>query len=523
MNSGLFHLRYGKPERPSFPLIVVSNRGPFEHYRDGDGNLMRRPTGGGVATALSSLFAHRALTWIAGPVSETDRELVSQGFDSTPLDSRHRLRFASAGTGSYDLFYGTFANPILWFLQHSLWDRLERPNLQQEIVNSWKSGYLPVNEAFADAVAGEIERVGGAPCVMLHDYHLYVAPLFIRDRHPDVLLQHFTHIPWPGPDVWAKLPQSIVESICEGLLANDSVSFQTEESKQNFSLTCLAFLPGVLVNLDGSKITYRGRSVSASANPISVDPFGLRRQLASPEVGVYRHAIRNGGGMKTIVRVDRLDPSKNEIGGFQAFDLLLTQHPEWAGRVRFLAFLVPSRSGIPEYRRYKDEVFALVDAINRRHATDHWRPITVFYEENRPQAFAALADYDVLLVNSLADGMNLVAKEGPVLNQRDGVLVLSVAAGAFRELKNAALAVEPEDIEGTAAALQRALLMSPEERRGRAKILRRTVASHDVSRWLEAQMADLRAAQSARLAAAGSLGGPALADAQPTRLVSGMP
>ncbi|MGD0765114.1 MAG: trehalose-6-phosphate synthase [Dehalococcoidia bacterium] len=522
MNTGALLPRRTQPGRLSHPLIVVSNRGPFEHHRDGDGKLMRCPTGGGVATALSSLLSHRALTWIAGPVSETDRELVSQGFDSTPLDSRHRLRFASAGAGSYDLFYGTFANPILWFLQHSLWDRLERPNLQQEIVRSWENGYLPVNEAFADAVAGEIERVGGAPYVMLHDYHLYVAPLFIRDRHPDVLLQHFTHIPWPGPEAWSKLPESIVELICEGLLANDSVSFQTEESKQNFSLTCLAFLPGVSVNLDGSEIAYRGRSARVSANPISVDPFGLRRLLASPEVGAYRQAIRNGGGMKTIVRVDRLDPSKNEVGGFQAFDLLLTQHPEWIERVRLLAFLVPSRSGIPEYRHYKDEVFALIDSINGRYATAHWRPITVFYEENRPQAFAALADYDTLLVNSLADGMNLVAKEGPVLNQRDGVVVLSTKAGAFRELKDAALPIEPEDIEGTAAALQRALLMSPEERRKRAQMLRRTVARHDISRWLEVQMADLRATELARLAATRPFGGPPLVDAQPTRLVSGM-
>jgi glycosyltransferase involved in cell wall biosynthesis len=181
-------------------------------------------------------------------------------------------------------------------------------------------------------------------------------------------------------------------------------------------------------------------------------------------VGLSRAALNDSDGLATIVRVDRLDPAKNILGGFEAFRLLLERHPEWRGRVRFLAFLVPSREAIPEYRRYKDEVFALIEEINARYGNGRWRPITVFYEENRPQALAGLSLYDVLLTNSLADGMNLVAKEGPVLNQRDGVVVLSTGVGAYQELQGAALGVEAEDIDGTTEALHRALRMAPEER-----------------------------------------------------------
>ncbi len=495
MNSGDIPGTYPHP-RPvahSSPLIVVSNRGPFEHHRDESGALVRRPTGGGVAIALSSMMSRHDLTWIVGAMSEADRDLVSLGIRDFSLDNGHRLRFVSAAPPSFDLFYRVFCNPVLWFLQHSLWNLLgDRSDLQEGIVHAWENGYLPINRAFANAVIDEVDSTKGIARVMLHDYHLYVAPLFIRERRPNVLLQHFTHIPWPGPEAWSELPQPIVESICEGMLANDSVSFQTEQSKRDFLLTCLAYLRGVTVDLAETAIRYRGRSASVFVNPVSVDVFDLRWQLTSPGVGLYRAALADGRGLATIVRVDRLDPAKNILGGFEAFRLLLERRPEWRGRVRFLAFLVPSREAIPEYQRYKEKVFALIDEINRSYGTDRWRPVAVFHEENRPQALAGLSLYDVLLTNSLADGMNLVAKEGPVLNQRDGVVVLSTGVGAYQELGQAALGVEAEDIDGTAEALHRALLMSPEERRERAQAMRRIIARQDINRWAEVQMAAFR-------------------------------
>jgi len=427
------------------------------------------------------MMGHHDLTWVVGAVTDADREVVSLG--------ERRLRFVAAPPTTYDLFYHVFCNPVLWFLQHSLWHLLDgRPYLEQDIVHAWEHGYLPVNQAFAEAVVDEVRNANGVARVMLHDYHLYAAPLFIRDRCPNVSLQHFTHIPWPGPEAWSALPQAIVESICEGMLANDSVSFQTEQSKRDFLLTCLTYLSGVSVDAAETVVQYRGRTVRTFANPMSVDVSDLRRQLVSPGVGLYRAALTDGAGLATIVRVDRLDPAKNILGGFQAFELLLEKHPEWVGRVRFLAFLVPSRDSISEYRRYRDEVFALIEGINRRHGSQHWRPISVFYEQDRPQALAGLSLYDVLIANSLADGMNLVAKEGPILNQRDGVVILSRGVGAYQELGKSALSVEARDIEGTAETLHTALRMQPEERSERARAMRQIIAHHDINRWAKVQL-----------------------------------
>ncbi len=506
------------------PLIVVSNRGPFEHYRDDSGALARRPTSGGVAVALSSILGRQDLTWIVGAVGGVDRELVARDLRRFSFGRGHRLCFAAADSHSYDLFYRTFSNPILWFLQHSLWHLLDgRADLEEQIVRSWQDGYVPVNRAFADAVDEEIGTASGPARVMLHDYHLYLAPLFIRARHPEALLQHFNHIPWPGPDAWRALPEGIVARICEGMLANDSVAFQTEQSKRNFALTCLAHLPSVTVDLAETTVRYDGRSVAIFANPISVDVFDLRRQLVSPGVKSYREALAGDEDVKTVVCVDRLDPAKNVAGALKAFNLLLERSSEWIGKVRLLTFLVPSREAIPEYRTYRDEVFSLIDQINLRHGNKRWQPIRVFYEQNRTQALAGLSLYDVLIANSIADGMNLVVKEGPILNERDGVVVLSTAVGACRELGGVALTVEARDIEGTAEALRRALVMGAEERRERARGLRQTIARHDINRWLEVQMAAFRQPEAKPFAPAPLLERPASLEEPPALIAGGIP
>ena len=217
----------------------------------------------------------------------------------------------------------------------------------------------------------------------------------------------------------------------------------------------------------------------------------MRRRAASPEAQGYLKKLEPLAGERTIVRVDRVDPSKNVVGGFQAFDLLLRGHPELRGRVKFLAFLVPSRTGIPEYRRYTERVFRLIDRINARYGDESWRPIEVFYENNFEQALVGMTLYDVLLVNSLVDGMNLVAKEGPVVNQRDGVLVLSTQAGAFQELGEGALAVNPQDVKGTAELLWQALEMPASERRRRASLLRAAITERSLLTWMSEQLEEL--------------------------------
>ena len=192
------------------------------------------------------------------------------------------------------------------------------------------------------------------------------------------------------------------------------------------------------------------------------------------------------------MRVDRVDPSKNIVAGFRAFGLLLERHPELIGQAKFLAFLVPSRTGIPEYRRCTGEVFAAIRDINSRYQQEDWRPIELFYENNYLQALAGMSLYDVLLVNPLADGMNLVSKEGPIVNEHDGVLVLSRGAGSHGELAEGAVSVDPLDIEGTAEGLASALSMPEAERRARAEQLRQTIERNDLSVWLRSQLEDLR-------------------------------
>lgn len=472
-------------------LLIVSNRGPIEFTLDDKGTLRRRPAGGGLATALSCIAGSRPVTWIASAVTEGDRMMASKK-DAIGMGDDKHLRLVAPSREAHELAYGTFCNPILWFLQHSMWDQLQRDDLEAEALDAWQRGYMPVNRAFADAVVDEI-WAGRVPCeVMLHDYHLYLAPFFIRQQAPYVALQHFVHIPWPSAAAWHVLPRTIVRSICEAMLANDSVTFHTQAFADNFIETCRAYVPEIH-RVEGDAIEYDGRRTRVWANPISVDVFDLQRQVASSEAEPYRRSLEATPDVRTIVRVDRLDPSKNVLGGFDAFELLLQHHPEWKGRVRFLAFLVPTRSKIPEYRRYSDEVFARIEGINARYGRPDWTPITVFHENNRLQALVAMTLYDVLLVNPLRDGMNLVSKEGPVVNQRDGALVLSHEAGAFAELRDGALPVHPEDAEETAEALHTALTMPPEERRGRSLRLRKAILQHDIDKWLELQLDDLNA------------------------------
>ncbi len=470
-------------------LLIVSNRAPIEHRVDDSGNLRRKPASGGLATALGSPASDLPFTWIAA-ASTVEDSIMSYAVGPIRLGDAQQLSYVTLEPGAYDLHYKTFCNPALWFVQHGLRDRLLPERTFSAIERAWRNGYVPVNRAFARRIVVELLSRGPQSRVMLHDYHLYLTPRFIRDLGSQALLQHFIHVPWPEPRAWAALPPAIVTSICSGLLANDSVVFQTVRSARNFVLTCRDVLSGVDFESDGA-IMYQGRRTRVSANPISVDIATLRQQVAAPEARPHFDRLAGELGEFTIVRVDRLDPSKNIAAGFRAFDALLCKHPEWLGRVRFLAFLVPSRTDVPEYQAYVSEVFALVESINARHERNGWRPISVFHEHNRLQALVGLVRYDVLLVNSVADGMNLVAKEGPVVNQRNGVLVLSTTAGCFDELQGGALHVQPNDIEGTAETLHRALSLPAEERRQRAIRLRQAVARHDFNRWLEHQLQDL--------------------------------
>jgi trehalose 6-phosphate synthase len=475
---------------PTRKLIMVSNRGPVEHHFDGAGRIRRHEAAGGVATALGSVARQQPITWIAIAASDADKAVaildqpVQIGRDSY-------LRLLDLPEKAFAAYYGSFCNPILWFVQHSIGDQLMCSDLTATAFDAWRDGYLPINEEFAAAVIDEIDGDGSDVQVMLHDYHLYTAPRLIRASRPRAALQHFVHIPWPGPSAWRTLPDSIVRRICAGLLGNDSVVFQTESSVSAFLATCRAYLPEAKVLERQGEVEYLGHTTFIWSNPVSLDVQEMDTLRSSTMFHDYQDAFRAPEAMKTIVRVDRLDPSKNIADGFEAFDLLLERNPALRGHVRFLAFLVPSRESVPEYAAYRQRVFEIIEGINGKYGTDDWTPITVFHEHNRLQALAALSLYDVLLVNSVADGLNLVSKEGPLLNQRDGVLALSTTAGAFEELACGALAVNPFDIVDTSHTLERALAMPAAERSHRQAAMRDAISSHQTCDWLKQQLRDL--------------------------------
>jgi trehalose 6-phosphate synthase len=468
---------------PARRLIVASNRGPLEHYLTDSGSIRQRSAGGGVAVALRGVAEKTELTWIAAACSFAD-QIVARTGRRVQIGARSSLRLLALEADVYDPFYQAFCNPLLWFVQHSLSSHLSPMHRGEAVEPSWRTGYVPANRAFADAVCDEIERAGGMANVMLHDYHLYLAAKMIRARHPNVPIQQFVHIPWPAPEAWEAMPADIVREICLGLLGNDSLGFQDDQSTAHFIATCAAYFgEDVEASSGASYVRHAGGQTYVGTNPISVDVTELNAAALPP--------LEDDSTLKTILRVDRLDPSKNVLRGFEAYDLLLQQRPDLQGAVRFVACLVPSRTGITEYDSYAAETLSLVESINQRYGTPDWQPITLVVGNDRPRALAWMGRYACLLVNSVADGMNLVSKEGSIANQRNGALVLSRNAGAHRELSPGALSIDPLDVAETAAALEQAIEMSPEERQVRMSRLRFAINGYQLSDWLRALIKDL--------------------------------
>jgi len=393
----------------------------------------------------------------------------------------------------YHKYYNIFCNPLLWFLQHYMWNSPYNPNLDANVHDAWHDGYVQVNRAFAQSVIEEARETPKPPIVMVHDYHLYLAPEYIRTALPSSIIHHFTHIPWPSLRYWQLIPSYMVKSICKGLCATDIVGFQTMVDVRNFLDTCEEFLPESDIDYQKREIHCGGRRTLARAYPISINVGEIRRIANSPRALEYEKKLLPLCNENTIIRVDRAEPSKNVVRGFRAFGVLLSRHPELRGRVNFLAFLVPSRTHIRQYQRYMDEIQQVIRDVNSTFGNERWQPVSAFIENNYTQAIAGMKLYDVMLVNAVIDGMNLVAKEGPVVNTRGGVLILSETTGAHRQLSPAALSVSPADIEGTMQAMYQAITMSPEERKQRATTLTQIIEREDITHWICCQLEDIKA------------------------------
>jgi len=480
------------PVGPDAPVVVLSQRGPLSFSVDPTGGLAASPSPGGLANALGGVARRRPVRWVAAAISEGDCLAARQA--GAHASGAAELRLVELPAAVQQLHYATFANPILWFLQHGLPAPPPRIKSVDSVERAWAEGYCPANALLAQRAAEVADGV--APVVLVQDYHLYLAPRLIRQAKPDARVAHFLHIPWPEPERWAALPQHIVTKLLEGLLGADVAGFQSDADAGRFRSTIRAYLPQAAIDTDGAVTGADGRRTLVRHYPITVDTAELEQLAASREAVAHASLLaeRKAAGMQTILRVDRLDPSKNIAAGFEAFGRLLAGAPELRGRVTFMAHLVPTRTEVPEYQEERKKVFAAAAAVNGRFGAQGWQPIEILNIENRIRAVASLSEYDVLLVNSLADGMNLVAKEGAVLNRRDGVVVLSRRTGAWDELGEWAIGVDPEDIAGTAKALHRALLLPQVERRLRATGLRQAVMRSSLDRWLDDQLQDLPAA-----------------------------
>ena len=479
----------------STPVIFLSHRGPVQYGR-ADGERTTGRGGGGLVTALSGLAGRLDdAVWIYAASTEEDavvaREHEGKAFDVGEEGAALFVRIVESDPEAHRKFYSVIANPLLWFVQHYLWALSDAPDITRLELDAFENGYVPVNACFADVVAEEVESRGGDVTVMVQDYHFYLAPDLIRARCPEVFLHHFIHVPWPQPDAWRVLPEPMREAVLRGVLGNDIVAFHTERYARNFLLGCQELLD-LPVDLEALTVQVGDRTVRARWYPISIDPDDLEARASSPEVCAHEEELSARRREHLILRVDRADLSKNIVRGFKAYDVLLDDHPELLEQVTFLALIQPSREDVPEYVAYLDRIRRVVADVNLKHGTADWQPIDLRLEDNLDLAIAAYKLFDLLVVNAVFDGMNLVAKEAAVVNERDGVLALSENTGAHEEMGAFALTLHPFDIQQQADAFYEGLVMEPEERRQRHEACAAIVRGNDIDKWLSEQLTDVR-------------------------------
>ncbi|HEX5097000.1 MAG TPA: trehalose-6-phosphate synthase [Acidimicrobiia bacterium] len=443
-------------------MILVSHRGPFRFTREPDGTFSRGRGAGGVVTALGPLLARDApVTWIAAAITDDDIAAASSGATS---DLGLELHMLDLDEQLHRMHYDVVSNSVLWYVHHDLFDRVHRPQFDDRFREAWDA-YVAVNATFADAAS---DAATEGDIVLVQDYQLALVPELLRARRPDLRVAHFTHTPFAGADALRVLPTDVAERLCESL-AGGPAGFHTGRWRD----------------------AYRQSAANAPTFVASLGPDAAALQEAAAEPGtrVAADALADVVGERLVVlRTDRIEPSKNIIRGFAAFDRLLEARPGLRGRVVFVAMVYASRQHLADYLAYANEIQHVVARINDRWATRDWTPIVLDERDDFTRTVAGLQRYDVLFVNPIKDGLNLVAKEGPVLNRRDGIVCLSREAGAFEELRDSVLALHPFDIEQMAVALDDALAMPLDERGARAEAVRNAALSRTPAMWLDDQL-----------------------------------
>lgn len=460
------------------PIVLVSNRGPVSFTPSADdatgagaggvAGLEAKRGAGGLVSGLAPIVAGTDTTWVASAMTDGDREVARRGVvDAEDM----RVQLVEVDSETYRMAYDVIGNATIWFLHHALWDLSRRPRFDRHWRDAW-AAYRDMNKLFADVL---VETAPDDAAVLIQDYHLTLVAPMVRERRPDLSLVHFHHTPFAAADLFRVLPDAAGHEMLSGLAAHHACGFHTRRWADNFLWCCheLAVEPPEVF-----------------VSPLASDPDDIRSTASSSACDEEISWIdTHVGGRKLVVRVDRIELSKNLVRGFHAFDELLHRWPEWRGAVVFGAFVYPSREGLPEYLAYRQEVETVVRTINERWAADDWQPILLDTVDNFPRSVAALRAYDVLLVNPIRDGLNLVAKEGPLVNERDGVLLLSTEAGVWSELGGVAIGINPFDVSGTAEALAGALSMPADEREKAAGAVRTIAERRTPADWLADQLA----------------------------------
>jgi trehalose 6-phosphate synthase len=482
-------------------ILVASNRGPVSFREEDDGTLSARRGGGGLVSGLSAIGADDSSVWVCAALSDADRRAAAEAPDgridavghpgfSTEEGSGRPVRMLDIEPGTFHRAYNGIANSTLWFVHHLLYETPVKPVFDERFQREWAS-YETYNAAFADALAAEAAR-GAA--VLVQDYHLTLTPRLLRERRPDLRIGHFSHTPWAPPEYYRMLPDATARKVLTGILGADRAAFLTRRWARAFVDCCEAVLGAAVERPDSGdmSVTHEGRTTRIGVHGLGADIEFLRSRAHQPDVDSRLAALSaQVGQCRTIVRVDRTELSKNIVRGLLAYRHLLTARPEWHGRVVHIAFAYPSRHDLPEYREYTAAVQRVAQEINDEFGTESWRPLIMHVNDDFPRSLAAYRMADVALVNPIRDGMNLVAKEIPVVSDAGCVLVLSHEAGAAAELAADALMVNPYDVIGTADALHEALLMPAEERAARSKRLAAASGALPPQQWFLDQLSAL--------------------------------
>lgn len=466
-------------------VVLASNRGPFSFVRT-DSGLKTKGAAGGASPALDAVakrLGDRAF-WVATAISDEDREAVESGQAQDLADELgYGFRFLTFEPDTYARYYNEVSNRMLWYANHCLWDEVGI-GADDLDAGAFEDAYEPVNVAFASEVA---EHVRHGALVLFQDYHLATAPGHLRQMRPDAVISHFTHSSFCGASGMELLPSAIADTVIAGMLGADLVGFHVAPWVEGFLQCCERI--GARVDRSEGAVDHDGRRTWVRAYPIPIDAPDLVARAHAAKATSWAERFRAWAGDDTlIVRGDRAEPSKNIVRGFEAFGLLLDERTDLRGRVRFAACLYPSRQGLEEYRTYVEQIHHAAEAVNGRHPGT----IELYMNDDFERTLGAYRQYDVLLVNPIMDGMNLVSKEGPALNERDGVLVLSEGAGSFSELGDDAVAIsDPFDLREAADALARAIEMDQTERKLRAERLRARAEASKPGQWIQAQIDDL--------------------------------